>query len=76
MTGMNLETYAELNPHKSRFSQMEHPDLTAIVKEAVDGIKKGIEPTIAARWLVEVSPIELTIKHDTIRQWLFDKARN
>ena len=71
----SLKDYANENPHKSRFSEMEHPELREMVKEAVEGIKNGIEPTVTARWFAEHSPIELTIKHDTIRQWLYDKAR-
>ena len=72
---VSLEDYAKDNPHKSRFSQMEDPKLEKLVDEAIAGIKKGIEPTIAAKWVRENSPIEITIQHDTVRQWLYDKAR-
>ena len=54
---------------------MEHPELKGMVDEAVQGIRNGIEPTVSAKWFVEHSPVKLTIKHDTVRQWLYDKAR-
>jgi len=49
--------------------------LYQMVDEAVQGIRNGIEPTVSAKWFVEHSPVKLTIKHDTVRQWLYDKAR-
>jgi|TARA_B100001250_G_scaffold376489_1_gene364811 hypothetical protein len=71
----SLEDYAKENPNKSRLSEMEHPELKGMVDEAVQGIRNGIEPTVSAKWFVEHSPVKLTIKHDTVRQWLYDKAR-
>lgn len=72
---VSLEEYAKNNPHKSRFSEMEHPDLKEMVDEAVKGIRNGLEPTVCAKWFVEHSPIKMSIKHDTIRQWLLDASR-
>ena len=71
----SLKDYANENPHKTRYSEMEHPELKGMVDEAVQGIRNGIEPTVSAKWFVEHSPVKLTIKHDTVRQWLYDKAR-
>ena len=71
----SLEDYAKENPNKSRLSEMEHPELKGMVDEAVQGIRNGIEPTVSAKWFTEHSPVKLTIKHDTVRQWLYDKAR-
>ena len=71
----SLKDYAKENPNKSRLSEMEHPELKDMVDEAVQGIRNGIEPTVSAKWFVEHSPVKLTIKHDTVRQWLYDKAR-
>tara|TARA_R100000315_G_C5178576_1_gene103415 strand:- start:558 stop:788 length:231 start_codon:yes stop_codon:yes gene_type:complete len=71
-----LEEFAQENPFKARKSVMESPELTEMVKEGVQAIKNGMQPTIVAHWIMKYSPIELEIKHDTVRQWLYDKARD
>ncbi len=72
-----LKQYAEENPahHHPKFSFLEKEEIKDLVDEAVDGIRNGISPTVASRWLVEESPIEVKIKVNTIRMWLSNRAK-
>jgi len=72
----SLEDFAKQNQFKARKSAMESPELAEMVNEGVQAIKNGMQPTTVAHWIIEFSPIDLEIKHDTVRQWLYDKARD
>ena len=77
MAKQTLEEYAQENPahHHPKHSFLEKEELKDLVDEAVNGVRSGISPTVASRWLVENSPIEVKIKINTIRMWLSNRAK-
>ncbi len=77
MAKVSLKKYAEDNPahHNPKRSFLDRDELKELVEEAIQGVKDGISPTVASKWLIDQSPIEIKIKTHTIRMWLSNRAK-
>jgi UDP-N-acetyl-D-mannosaminuronic acid transferase (WecB/TagA/CpsF family) len=74
---VSLKKYAEDFPahHNPKKAFLDQDEMKELVEEAVQGIRDGISPTVASKWLISESPLKINIKFHTIRMYLSNRAK-
>jgi hypothetical protein len=74
---VSLQKYAEDFPahHNPKKAFLDQDEMKELVEEAVQGIRDGISPTVASKWLISESPLKINIKFHTIRMYLSNRAK-
>ena len=77
MAKVSLKKYAEDFPahHNPKKAFLDQDEMKELVEEAVQGIRDGISPTVASKWLISESPLKINIKFHTIRMYLSNRAK-